>query len=337
MTTSALSPWRTSLKNQQSGRSLLELMIALAIGVIVLGAVLLTTSNSTFSGQVSDTQSRLNEDSQLALNILVQQLRMAGYSSVVSNGNSPGNSQQFAGPGVRGCDNGFTAASLTAANWNATTDDIVGYSNRITCAAGAGTPSIAVLYEADTANTQPGTGGNPTDCLGQELVPVVSSRFQTDATSGTVFVADNRYYLTQSATTPGLFTLNCQGVVTNADGETVGPQPLVDNIEQMRITYGVNVQAVANTLNQILPANEAQIYMTAAQINTDAAFVNDSLDRWRRVVSVRLCMVFRSERQEADAPIPYFDCDGNRQNDGANADRFLRKVVRTTVALRNRS
>lgn len=320
---------------RQQGRSLLELMIALAIGVIVLGAVLLTTSNSTFSGQVSDTRSRLNEDSQLAMNILVQQLRMAGYSSVVSNGTSPGNSQRFAGPGVRGCDNGFSAASLTAANWNAITDDVNGYSNRITCAAGAGTPSFAVLYEADAANTQVGAGGNPTDCLGQELTPVLSSMFRVDSSGDTVFVAENRYYLTPSATRPGVWTLNCQGVVTNADGEAVGPQPLVDNIEQMRVTYGVNVETAADaTTNEVLPGNEAQIYMTATQINTAPEFAGDSLDRWRRVVSVRLCMVFRSERAEADEPVPYVDCAGNRR---LPEDRFLRKVVTTTVALRNKT
>jgi type IV pilus assembly protein PilW len=83
----------------------------------------------------------------------------------------------------------------------------------------------------------------------------------------------------------------------------------------------------------VLPGTENQAYLTAAQIDEDVNFDNDSLDRWRRVSSVRLCIVLRTETPvSAGEANTTTDCDGQ-----SVSDTFLRKVIRTTVALRNRT
>lgn len=307
----------------QSGRSLIELMIALAIGLIILGAILVTTAGSNFNGLRSDAQSRLSEDAQIIQNLLIPQLRMAGYSSVQTSSNNLTTSQRFSGPGIRGCENGFT--NLTTASWNASLGDDQSYSTRVTCAAGTGRPAFAVLYEGDQFNTLPGEDGLPTDCLGNQIDPVPSSlSLNVGGDTDQVFVVENRYYLNRNATT-GLLTLMCKG---NAIGTSA--QPLVDNIEQMRVTYGIN-QTVTSINSAARATNETQVYTTAAAIDSNVAFNADDLNRWNRVTSVQICIVLRSpqvdKNGEAGATV---DCDGVTKS-----DRYLRKVIRTTIALRN--
>ena len=60
------------------GRSLLELMVALIIGMIILGAVLLTSISGNSSGRRQDGIAVLNEDAQIAANLMGGHLRVAG-------------------------------------------------------------------------------------------------------------------------------------------------------------------------------------------------------------------------------------------------------------------
>jgi len=314
---------------QQAGRTLLELLVALVIGLIVLGSVLIATTSSTLSGQRADTQSRLNEDGQLALNILVPQIRMAGYSSVLTNGNSPFNSQAFAGPGIRGCDSGF--ANFNDNAWSVAANDDISYSTRVGClSSSTGAVAFSIMYEADRFNTLPGgTTGAPTDCLGQEVDAVPSSLSRT-VNGATAFIVENRYQLVGNRST-GLFTLRCKG---NAPGTTA--QPLIDGIEQMRVTYGINIETTALPNTLVVGGTETQRYLSAAEIDAlkTSTFASDSFDPWRRVTSVKLCIMMRGLQADAPEPAPVTDCDGNTVG---GSDRFVRKVLRTTVALRNRT
>lgn len=320
------------IRAKQRGRSLVELLVTLLIGLLILTAVLLTTSGTNFNGRRSDSQSRLDEDAQLILNLLVPQLQMAGYSSVSNNGIAANQSQPFAGPGVRGCDNGFT--NTAAAVWTGN-DTGSAYSNRLACNAGTGSPSIAVLYEADNMNTVPDAAGRPTDCLGNSIASVASSMVNSISNSDPVFVAENRYYLIRPAGET-VSTLYCRGNGNNT------PEPLVDNIEQMTITYGVGENATTDDAKniQVLPT-ATQLYQTAAQIDGNLAYAGDILDRWRRVTSVTICVVLRGQTADAPAATPFQPCIGNANattvTTPAASDRFLRKTVRATVVLRNRT
>jgi hypothetical protein len=86
--------------------------------------------------------------------------------------------------------------------------------------------------------------------------------------------------------------------------------------------------------------NSVVRYMTQQAIDAENTFdagterVND---RWRRVASARLCITVRAAVPEpgADAPFPYEDCSGAWITPADADDRFLRKTVHATVALRN--
>lgn len=325
------APLRPAPRPQQ-GRSLMELMIALVIGFIILGSIMLMTTSSNYGGTRSNTQSRLDEDAQAVLAILGPQIRMAGYSVIFNDRTDGVAYKRFMGPAVRGCDNGF--ANTQAAAWRG--DTVPWHSDVLTCAAGGDGAAISILYEADTLNTLPNGDGNPTDCLGSS-VPQVPSSLQSQAPSAAaalVNVVENRYFLRRNGT---VFDLQCAGNGANDGVQFAGPQALISNIEAMQILYGISAAAVPATSATGITqyTNQVVRYLTAAQIDQQFTAATDpDNDRWMRVVNVKLCVTVRSERQEAGEPTPYVNCAGQVITPN---DRFLRRTAQGTFALRNRS
>lgn len=321
----------TTAPRAQRGRSLMELMIALVIGVIILGSIMLMTTNTNTGGQQSSTQGRMSEDAQLVLAILGPQIRMAGYSGVVNDRTDGVAYKRFMGPAIRGCDNGF--ANLQTAAWRG--DAAQRHSDLLTCAAGDGA-AISILYEADALNTVPNAAGNPTDCLGRQVNQVPSS-LQAQAPSAAaanVTVVENRFFLQRQGAT---FDLLCVGNGVNAAGAFARSEPLISNIEQLQVLYGVSNATVptqsATGFNQY--GNQVVGYLTAAQIDQQFTAATDpDNDRWMRVVNVKLCVTVRSEKPEASEPIAYVNCAGQVITPN---DRFLRRTAQGTFALRNRS
>ncbi len=281
----------------QTGRSLIEIMVSLAIGAVILAAILVTVSGTGLSGRRSDVQSRLNDEGQIALNILASSVRMAGYWTPPE----PLASLDPEEPLVRGCVNGF--ANPTAGTFEALTCDPAGL--------GA---SIAVRYDA----AQPGVVVR--DCLGNTAIPATGR-------------VENRYYVATSAASgnPALF---CFG-----NGGGAAPQPLVDNVETMVIRYGLSQVSTA-------PIPAQMPFMRSAYTGNTAQYVDASgvvncptggavADSWCAVTAVRICIVVRSENNVADeAGLRYIDCDGNEVS---QPDRRVRRVMMTTVNLRNRT
>lgn len=328
----SITPNHLPSPQHQEGRSLIELMVALTIGAIVLGSIMLTTSGSTYSGQSSNAQAQLGEEAQTALTILGQQFRMAGYSNIVRPEGSGAINKRFMGPPVRGCDNGFT--NLNTAAW--TGNNPLEHSAALTCANdNDGDVAFSILYEADASNSIPNALGQATDCLGRALPAVTSSiaAIEDTAPNNTVVVAENRYYLIR-ANANAAWTLMCAGNGINALGPFRG-EPLVDNIQQMVVTYGIGApQAVTEPTPAIIPAGAPQKYLTARGIDAEAILfaAAPAFDRWKNVVSVRVCLTVRSARQDAAEATPYLDCNGAvvRPN-----DRFYRRTVTETFSIRN--
>ena len=338
---------QSSVSRRHQGFSLIELLISMTIGLVITVAAGSAYLGASTAGKAADAQSRMNEDGQAALNILTQHLRMAGtnpnqtnraavflrnpvYNPTYIGGTSTpyGASTYVLVPAytpspfsIRGCDGTFTVATVGA------TDISV-----LNCAAGANTlpDSIAVSYEADRYNTAPTAGGLPTDCLGNTL-PVITATFTPPAPdppmSDTFAVAVNRFYIASSGSVAAP-TLFCKG---NGGTSPVAPQPLVENIEDMQFTYGT----VSTTAT--LATATAAGYLTADQVVTQTSLALLPLaDRWGKVLSVRICVLVRSENPSAPdaASARYDDCQGNR--DVAAPDLRMRRAYSTTVVLRNR-
>ena len=274
-----------ALPSRARGLSLVEMMVSLVIGLVVVGAVLSSYIASGKSNRFQAAYAEMNENAQIGLGILARDLLLAGYAQPTGiNAGSTAFTRTYSGRPVFGCDNGFVAPNTAGA---------------VACSVAAGTPAIEVVYEADLTNTVPTSANIPSDCLGAGLTLVGASYF-----------AHNRYYLANGST--GRSELHCASDKAGASG-----QPLVDNVENMKIWYGeANAAAPRNIVRYVSAANLA-----------DNTFMN--------VVSVRVCLLMRSAEPvlNGEDTATYLDCDSVEQTSG---DRYLRRAYFTTSTLRNK-
>lgn len=309
----------------QRGMSLVELMVALTIGLFLIGAVGIIYVNTATTSRSSTQETQMNEDAALALELLQQQIRLAGFSSVDNTG-----ARSFPGQAVRGCDGGFTDNAASFAT--------------LTCnAGGAGPDAFSVRYEASTLNSQRTGAGLPGNCAHEGLA-------QWDATtegsaSNNIALADNRYYVANDADgTPSLF---CQGRTGAGFGTATA---LIPNIEDMQVQYAVTaLPANADDPIHHQVAGYANANIASAATSAAPAYpalgslvvpptLPAGVDNWSRVAALRICLVARTAR-----PVPvgdnavtelgrYVDCNGVVQTP---SDRFLRRAYVTTIQLRN--
>ncbi|MES2951952.1 MAG: PilW family protein [Pseudomonadota bacterium] len=290
----------TRSPGRQRGVTLIELMISLAIGLVVVGAVLVSFVGSGRAGRYQAALGQMNQDAQVGLNLLAREVQMAGY---VSPGQTLGGA-----PGIFGCDSTrsgtvspFTdpeaAGATTCMPWTA---DFVS--------------ALEVVYEADLRTTVPsGAPPDPSDCLGAGIT----------ATSPNFFITRNRYHVQQSAS--GRNELHCSSPA--ATGNT---QPLIENVEEMQLWYGVAAAAAPDTV--VRYARAGRDASTLGTINAVGAA------EWGNVISVRICLLMRSaepvliaEDTAATATPTYLDCNSNPI---AYPDNFLRRAYFTTAMVR---
>jgi type IV pilus assembly protein PilW len=321
-------PRQVSPRRYTKGLTLIEMMVSIVIGMFVVAAIVAMYAGASGAARTAEAQGRMNEDAHAALTILTQQLRMAGSNPIQPNRTTavPRNPVFPAGSyAIRGCEGKFSNITVTTAI------------STLTCASGTTTlpDSIAVSYEADKYNTVPTTTTDlPTDCVGSALTAVPTTVVAATSTSpGTTslainyYVADNRFYIGTSSfvTSPSLY---CKGSNSNA-------QPLVENIEDLQFTYGTSPAATATgTVAGYLDADGVE---TNADVTTGASLASlaTSSARWARVVTVRICVLARSERPAAvdAASAQYIGCNGTLVTNPP--DLRLRRAYHTTVVLRN--
>lgn len=199
------------MSSRQRGLSLIEVLVSMVIGLVVVGAVLLSYITSGQTNKLQAAYAQMNEDAQIGLHILSRDLQLAGYAQPTSL--DPVSFQfgrTYTGNAVFGCDTGFVSANATGA---------------VVCAA-AGSPAIEVVYEGDFTNTVPTSGppSLPSDCLGASLT-------QQTVGATSFYITRNRYYV--AASVLGRPELHC---ASNKAASTGGA--LVDNVETMKIWYG---------------------------------------------------------------------------------------------------
>lgn len=292
----------------QHGRTLIEVMVAMVLGVVVIGSILSTVISTSASTRTQDGVARLTEDAQIALNIVAGHLRMAGFSLPRVNARPDRQAANYEGAAVRGCDGPIQN---------------MGMPMDVFVCAGVNQPNaFSVAYEADQWNTLP-VGGVPTDCLGRGLVPQVSPL------GGNFFVAENRFFIRNGAN--GNPELACAG--NGQPGGFAAPQALVENVEDMRLVYGASDMIAVPDFTLNAYAGVITDFFRADQL--DAAWpAQGVMERWRRVSNVQLCLLMRSDDFVTDDATPYTDCNGNVVTP---ADRRLRVAVSTTINLRNGS
>ncbi|MFC5475816.1 PilW family protein [Paraherbaspirillum soli] len=288
------------------GLSLVELLVAMAIGLtlVLLVTQLYLGSKKAFS--LNDDNMRLHQEGSYAMMLMAQNLRQAGFGHLTSASfnadagwrtdlvNADGSPAQ----GLRGCDNGFVKSMAPNRNFS--------------CSSAPGMASFEVAYRvSDSLDPASGAGA---DCNGagadSVALPPEHPAYAKGRTS--VSIARNRFFV---ATRTGNLaaSLYCQGNMNT------GAQPVINNVEDMRLIYAVAAAGEVSPLQ----------FLNAAQVDALSA---DQYENWKRVISVKLCLQIRSNQNVTAEPQQYVDCDGTAK---LASDRKLRAVFTRVVTLRN--
>ncbi|WP_394752088.1 PilW family protein [Crenothrix sp.] len=341
----------------QRGFTLIEIMVAMLLGVFLLGGILQVFLHSKQTYRTQEALSRLQEDGRFAMDFLIRDIRMAGFmgcSSQTAPASTLSASTDFLYRFDKAIE-GFESTSATA--WTPAKDPSItsplGGSDIISIrrvddqsftvtAQTSSTDGLTLDSSATTTNLKAAgflkntpTGGNNcaialvTDCS-------MAAIFQVSGIAGTVLT-----HAKDGACTPknaldnlGRTYIRAQvyslSTISYYVGENPNNQPalytkkgakaeeMVEGIEQMQILYGVNTDASAD--------GTPNYYVTADK-------VKDS--DWPKVMSVRISLLVVSiDNNLTDKPISYTYNGHLVQPD--KDDRRLRKIFTSTIALRNR-
>jgi type IV pilus assembly protein PilW len=322
------------------GRSLVEVMIALTLGMVVLLAVSSMFIGNRGTYRSMDEKARLDEEGRLALQLMVQHVRMAGYGSLSGNTRydadhyvaSGGQTTAVTAPAVFTRFNQATAPTpeLQGFGANAIRGCRTGFANSqamvtaLACAAGGTSDALMVRYEVDNNSANLTAGNVPTDCIGNAISP-------TPLLDGTqIFIIDNRFFIQNNPVTgtPELYCNGNGGTVNYPNASlTLPAQPLAENVEQMIISYGLLAPAVDSDGVMLDPDR-----VFSQSINRYVRA--DLVTNWNQVGTVKICLVVRSANNGVTtAPQQYRNCNDDLVTPN---DRRMRGVYISTIAIRSR-
>ncbi|SMP63958.1 type IV pilus assembly protein PilW [Desulfonatronum zhilinae] len=341
-------------EKRSHGLTLVELLVAMVIGLVVLGGVYQIFRESTATYRMQEGLSRLQENGRFALDFLVYDVRQAGYRGCITHGpmtNTLNNADSWTynfNVGIQGYDNVGTSVSELGNLSTLSGSDVIVIRTLL------GDPvrivknnNSAQLFVEVTSNEPDACPGNKPQvsglCEGDILMvsDCVKSRvFQ----AGNIQVASGELNVTHPASgTPGNAISSWGGANAPAE-ERFGPdaeivkistivyhvrdnfslyrkvgaaaaEPLVDGVQTMQVLYGIDTDGDRN-INQ---------YVTA-----------DSVGDWESVRSVQIGLLMRTtdEIRDMEADDAVYNVLGT--DFGPYNDRHLRRVFTATVGLRNR-
>jgi type IV pilus assembly protein PilW len=333
-------------KKHASGLTLVELMIAMALSLLLMGGAIGIFIGSKQAYRTEDAMSRNQEAGRFAISALSQQIRSAGYAGCSNLADikpnviaSPAPAEGFSNNSlIIGYDGGSTNASNAGSTWENTTSitwvpktDIITVSHGGDCGADS-TGNMGMTNEnihlADAASCQFKAGDALliTDCESADLFRATSVSESTGKISISHSTAANTSDALSRAYKSGATVLRFLQA-TYFIGTTPYRNPalyridingnsedVIDNVEDMQIEYGVD--------------------------NGDDGIIDEykkasAITNWKGVLSARLSLLIRSEDGALSAP-QTVTFNGAAVNVSGDADKRLRTIFNATVSLRNR-
>lgn len=334
----------------QCGMSLVEVLVALVISLFLIAGIIQVYIADKSSYTFSDSISRIQENGRFALDTMTQDLRMAGFfgcaifdpadtSTIVNNLNPAGAGydaalHDFIGQGLlEGTDgdglNGSDSITIRGAK-----------PNQVTIHPPFNVSTSAVLFVTQTNTIQPDDIVMVSNCRGADIFQITNTQGGTGGNANQTVLVHNT-----GAGSPGNYNPDaCKGGNAHCLSQTYGSDASV--FELQTVTYsiaigesgepalwrsenGVNVELIESIEQmQVLYGIDTDNDDFANQYVISTA-VADMLD----VMSVRLMLLVRSEFAFVTEEPQVYNYNGTNTT---AADRRLRQVFSTTIALRNR-
>lgn len=341
------------------GVTLVELMIAMTLGLVIIAAVGWVYLGTTQTYRTQDALSRMQEGARYAFELISNDLRMAGATGCGNDSrvnvvnNLPTNwyanlfEQPLASlerdnnPGIR-----QYSDALRIVRADVSREYIVNSHDAGAFQFNVGTHDIAagdILLATDCTHAavfQASAAGSPIVSHASGGTP--GNAFADLGTGGSAytFVAGSRlyklsgvtYYVAQNpAGELALYRARPVGATA-----TVTAEELVEGVEDIQFAFAVDTDAVPDGAPNFLdPDGDGDPYLRADQVISAAVPGATAQDKWSRVVSVRVSLLMRTVE---DNVVPGSSPQRYTYN-GATVDapdRRLRTVFTHVVSLRNR-
>lgn len=332
----------------QRGLSLVELMIALVIGMLIVAGVTFVFMNSRQTYTYGNDLARIQEDGRFAINALNHDLRMTALPGCVRISNFaivaaspvPSFDKEPTVTGDRYLAGHAYALTIAGASGVPSSDvftirRLAGPSIRLSVAQSGSDP---LVFAQNTIELAQSDLAIISDCNGQaDLFRVSSVAGSSPVTIGHAAPANSQPTFgslanphsgyTEGISSISKFLENSYFVAdtgrTNQSGQAVtslfkrevngSVTELIEGVQDMRVFYGVNSDAANDTVDQYLPVQN----MTNAL--------------WQQVIALRVDLLLRArEDNTLSEAQSYTLLDGSVLN-----DRRVRTTVSTTISLRN--
>lgn len=327
-------------ERREHGFNLIELMVAITLGFIVVGAVGYLFLGSRQSFRTTDNLSRMQENARYALETMARDVRMAGYigcgnleSMAVNTIANPPVPDLSTGNAIIGEESG-----IATPNYKGGITRVAGDAVTVIGAFGGG---VNLMGNVDPSNANIQIAGNP---YGFEKGDALIVSSCTNADVFTATTVSNSGGITTVAHANSTNTGNRVGNYGSTDvllkmeqytyfiGENPAREPalyrasltggtveLVEGVWDMQIEYGVDTTVPMD--------GAAEDYLTAAEVGAN----------WSQVISARISLLVVGEDNTLTAPQTYTFNGGPVTPAAAAPDRLrLHQVFTTTVGLRNR-
>lgn len=282
----------------RQGVTMVELLTAMALGLIVVAVALNAYSIMTRQTRLLDAINMVQRDGTMAIQLLQSMIRSAGFSSPSTYDAEQGWLLRVNDVALSGCDGGNDSGRAATKSTPSPGR----------CRADARSDELMVTTELDAVSTAlryDGAVVHATDCLGQRINHLVSPPQSSISRMGWRSTA--RLFISNK------YELSCAGPGNSA------AQPMVDNIESMQIQYGVVGAGAASSLSSFTDVNASALTDPSA---------------WRAIRTVSICLVARSKDPlvELSPQRPYQDCVGQTLT---ATDQRWRQTFRTVIVLSN--
>jgi type IV pilus assembly protein PilW len=324
----------------QRGVTLVELMVALALGLLITVAMLKVYVDASGLYRFNEGLARVQENGRFALEFIRRDARVAGFWGCYSD--APLTNQISA--------TSDAWLDVAAGHITGTNDDGLNSADSITfrSATGSGTLVNTTMTAASdsvsvdsVATITSGMAALISDCdngdifqvtgvSGTSMAHAAGTNTNTSANLSKTYASGSRVYQAQQSTfcialgaDPSQPSLRRLTNPTSGQTCASNGDELIEGVENMQILYGEDTDADSEGANGDGTANR-YVPIGTASLDID------------RVVSVRLSLLARSLNNNLTTePSPY-TFNGTAVTPGAT-DKYLRKVFTTTITLRNKA
>lgn len=316
-------------RRYQSGLTLIELLVAMAISLMIMAAAIYVYIASSDSQRVLDRNTASNETGVFAMQMLGRAIMNAGFYPAPSapipvDVTQTGMYDTY--PPIPATNRAVTDWANLEANWPppAFQSGIYGCDgaklklSNSTCGDAADGVADTLVINYFTVDAMGGASGSRFDCTGADVGKDPSNLERNKSPSGGTVVdgspprlplfGSNRYTLQESVAYAGRAEVRTKSLVCSGNGKSPHGSsdsdaylPLLSGIEDMQFTYGVNLAATTLSPDR---------FYTATEVN---ALGNGF---WSRVVAVRACILTKTLQgktrigDKKGSEKTYVDCQG---------------------------